>query len=117
MKTKNILVIIVLLCTSQILFAQQQKKTQKAEIKISIRCDHCKMCETCGQLFRSELFKLKGVKNYELNEEEKTLTIYYNAQKNNIDAIRTYISKLGYDADHVKAVPEGYEKLDGCCKI
>ena len=26
------------------------------------------------------------------------------------------ISKLGYDADEVKADKEAYEKLDGCCK-
>lgn len=117
MKIKNILVIAVLLFSTNIIFAQKQKKTEKAEIKISINCDHCKMCETCGQLFRTELYKLKGLKNYELDENKKTLTVYYTPQKTNLDAIKTYISKLGYDADDVKAVPEAYQKLDGCCKI
>jgi len=30
--------------------------------------------------------------------------------------IRAAISKLGFDADNVKADPTAYEKLDGCCK-
>ncbi|ODS89260.1 MAG: hypothetical protein ABS44_05130 [Chryseobacterium sp. SCN 40-13] len=116
MRVKNALLVIVLLYTTNVLFAQKQKKTEKAEIKISMDCDHCKICETCGKLFEKELYKIKGLKSYDLNEEAKTLTVYYNAKKTNIETIRTAISKLGYDADDVKAVPEAYAKLDGCCK-
>ncbi len=113
---KITLLAITLLCTSATLFAQKQKKTEKAEIKISINCDHCKMCETCGQKFEQELYNIKGLKRYELNEEAKTLTVYYSTKKTNLQNIKTFISGLGYDADDVKAIPEAYQQLDGCCK-
>jgi len=53
---------------------------------------------------------------YELDDKAMTFTVYYNAKKNNVQTIREAISKLGYDADGVKADPKVYESLDGCCK-
>ncbi|HUH26127.1 MAG TPA: heavy-metal-associated domain-containing protein [Flavobacterium sp.] len=94
----------------------QTKESGKAEIKLSIECDHCKVCETCGLNFRDNMLKTKGVKMYELDEETKTMTVYYNPKKTNLATIKTAISKLGFDADEVKADPEAYERLDGCCK-
>ena len=41
--------------------------------------------------------------------------VYYPI-KTDLDKIKVLISKLGYDADDVKASPEGIAKLDGCCK-
>jgi len=94
----------------------QTKESGKAEIKVSIECDHCKVCETCGMNFKDNMLKIKGVKMYELNEEKKTLTVYYNIKKTDLSTIKTAISKLGFDADEVKADPTAYTKLDGCCK-
>lgn len=93
-----------------------QKTTQKAVIKTTLHCDHCKECETCGQLFKTEMLKIKGLKMYELDDKKMTFTIYYNSKKTNIEAIKIAISKLGYDADDVKATSEGIASLDGCCK-
>jgi hypothetical protein len=45
-----------------------------------------------------------------------TITVYYNEKKTNLQTIKTAISKLGFDADDIKADKEAYEKLDGCCK-
>jgi len=95
----------------------QNKKNVKAEIKLSIVCDHCKVCETCGDNFKNNILKISGVKMYELNEEKKTITVYYNSNKTDLHIIKTAISKLGFDADDVKADPIAYNKLDGCCKI
>ena len=96
--------------------AMAQKTNQKAVIKTVLNCDHCKQCETCGMKFKMELLKIKGVKMYELDEQAMTITVYYNGKKTNLQTIKEGISKLGYDADEVKADPEAYEKLDGCCK-
>jgi periplasmic mercuric ion binding protein len=96
--------------------AQQTKKNQKTVIKTVLYCDHCKICETCGKNFQENMLKVKGVKMYELDEEKMTLTVYYNPQKTNLATIKTAISKMGYDADDVKADAVAYEKLDGCCK-
>lgn len=94
----------------------QAKKTEKAVIKTVLHCDHCKACETCGENFEKNMLKIKGVKMYELDEKAMTLTVYYDPKKTDIDAIKTGISKLGYDADNIKADAIAYEKLDGCCK-
>lgn len=114
MKIRNIILVAVMLLVTNTLFAKN--KTEQATIKISINCEHCKMCETCGELFEAKLYKIKGLKKYVLNEEAKTLIVYYNPKKTNLQEIRTYISELGYDADDVKAAPDAYDKLDGCCK-
>lgn len=96
--------------------AQKKSTNQKAVIKTTIYCDHCNQCETCGQNFQSNVYKIKGVKMYELNAEDMTITVYYNTKKTNLETIKTAISKLGYDADEVKADAVAYENLDNCCK-
>jgi len=95
----------------------QQKTNQKAVIKTNIYCDHCKECETCGLKFKDQMLKITGVKMYELDEKNMTITVYYNAKKTDLMTIKKAISKLGYDADDVKATSEGLATLDGCCKI
>lgn len=94
----------------------QSKKNEKAIIKTTLYCDHCKACETCGQNFDSNMLKVAGVKMYELDEKNNTITVYYNARKTDLLAIKNAISKMGFDADDVKADPDAYDKLDGCCK-
>ncbi len=94
----------------------QSKTNQKAVIKTEFYCDHCKECETCGKNFQANLYKIKGLKMYEIDEENKTITVYYNSKKTNLETIRKIISDLGFDADDIKANPLAYEKLDDCCK-
>jgi len=93
-----------------------QKTNQKAVIKTTLDCDHCKECETCGLKFKTEILKIKGVRSYELDDKAMTFTIYYNPKKSTLQAIKEGIAKLGYDADEVKATAEGIASLDGCCK-
>lgn len=113
---KNIIALIITFLSFSTSFAQEPKKNQKAVIKTAIYCNHCKECETCGKNFQANMLKIKGLKMYELDEKKMTITVYYNAQKTNLQTIKTAISKLGYDADDIKADPSAYEKLDGCCK-
>jgi mercuric ion binding protein len=94
----------------------QEKKIQTATIKTTIYCDHCKVCETCGQLFNQKLLKEPGVQMVVLDEEKMTIKVTYNTKKTDLGKVKTAISKLGYDADDVKADPAGYKNLDGCCK-
>jgi copper chaperone CopZ len=117
MKTlKTILTVIITIISIQTSVAQTGKKNEKAVIKTMIYCGHCKECETCGKNFQENMLKIKGVKMYELDDKKMTITVYYNGQKTDLKNIKTAISKLGYDADEIKAEKEGYEKLDGCCK-
>ena len=112
---KNLLFIILFnLCTVAV-FAQETKKNQKAVIKTNIVCDHCKECETCGGNFKANMLKIKGVKMYELDEKNETITVFYNAQKTNLKTIKDDIAKMGFDADEVKADVAGLNQLDSCC--
>lgn len=112
---KSVLVVFAVFLISNTAIAQ--KKNGKAVIKTVLNCDHCKQCETCGLKFQTEMLKIKGVKMYELDDKAMTFTIYYNPKKTNLRAIKEGISKLGYDADEVKATAEGIASLDGCCKV
>ncbi len=114
---KNSILIVVFSLFAFSVSAQQNKKNQKAVIQTTINCDHCKECETCGILFKTNLYKTKGLKSFELDEEKMTITVYYNAEKTDLQTIKTAISKLGYDADEIKADVASYEKLDDCCRI
>ena len=94
----------------------QQKTIQTAVIKTQIYCDHCKQCESCGDKFNKTLLKEKGVQMVVLDDKEMTIKVTYNSKKTNLEAIKTAISKLGFDADDVKADAVAYEGLDDCCK-
>ena len=59
----------------------QEKKIQTATIKTTINCDHCKACETCGQLFNQKLLKEPGVQMVVLDEEKMTIKVTYNKKK------------------------------------
>lgn len=111
---KSILIIVLLFSISNTAFAQ--KTNQKAVIKTVLHCDHCKQCETCGLKFKTEMLKINGVKMYHLDEKAMTFTVYYNSKKTDLQTIKVAISKLGYDADEVKAEIKAYESLDECCK-
>jgi len=93
-----------------------QTKVATIKVQASIYCDHCKRCESCGSRLEKAVFTERGIKRVDLDEESKNLTIIYNPQKTSPEKIRAAISKVGFDADDVKADPEAYEKLDECCK-
>jgi copper chaperone CopZ len=86
------------------------KKTDVLKIKTSARCGMCK------ERIEKNLVFEKGVKSAELNLEDKILTVSYRPDKTDPDKIRKAVSRIGYDADHVLADPEAYEKLPPCCK-
>ena len=109
---KSIVVVFAVFLISNTAIAQ--KTNQKAVIKTTLHCDHCKQCETCGLKFQTEMLKIKGMKMYELDDKAMTFTIYYNPKKTTLRAIKEGIAKLGYDADDVKATAEGIASLDQC---
>jgi len=116
MKTllKSLLLFIGMLAFSNTAFAQ--KTIQTATIKTLIHCDHCKVCETCGEKFNKTLLRKKGVQMVTLDEKAMTIKVVYNSKKIDLDTIKLAITKLGYDADDLKADLTAYEGLDNCCK-
>ena len=113
---KLILIVFATFLFSNTVSAQEQKTVQTAVIKTAIYCDHCKHCETCGDKFNQKLIKEKGVQMVVLDEKAMTIKVTYNSKKTDLQKIKLAISKLGYDADEVKAEAVAYEGLDDCCK-
>lgn len=109
-------VIVLLMFFSVSTFAQKKDNIKTAVIKTMIYCDHCKQCETCGDKFNKDLYNEDGIKRVDIDSKAMTITVIYDSRKTDIDKIRLFISKLGYDADDIKADPTGLAKLDGCCK-
>lgn len=115
---KTVLVVFAIALSSANANAQDQKQktTQTAVIKTAIYCDHCKVCESCGDRLEKTLLKEKGVQMITLDDKAMTIKVVYNSKKTDLTKIKTAISKLGYDADDIKADAVAYEGLDGCCK-
>ena len=109
-------VIVLLMFFSVSAIAQKKDNIKTVVIKTMIYCDHCKQCETCGDKFNKDLYNEDGIKRVDIDSKAMTITVIYDSKKTDIDKIRLFISKLGYDADEIKADPAGVAKLDGCCK-
>jgi len=95
-------------------FAYSQDKAKKEvktiEFKVLGNCDQCK------KRIESNLMYEKGVKFCKLDVPSKNLTVTYNPEKIQPEQLKRAISKLGYDADELKADSLAYSKLPECCK-
>lgn len=96
--------------------AAAQDKLETITIKTSIVCDHCMECDDCGYNIDTHVRKAKGIRKVKINPEANTVEVTYRTDKTSPEEIRVALSKSGFDADDVKADPEAYAKLDGCCK-
>ncbi len=74
------------------------------------------LCSTCKKTIEHEMSFEKGVKSSDLDIETRVLTIIYEAKKTNLEKLRIAVTKIGYDADSLKADPKAFNKLPDCCK-
>ena len=75
------------------------------------------VCSKCEALFKENVPFFKGVKDYSYDSKTSKMTIAYDSKKTNPDLLRQQISKLGYNADNVKADPAARAKLPACCQV
>ena len=97
-------------------FSQKEKKVKTVVIKTTIYCDHCKICESCGGRILKQLYNEDGIKSTSVDSKANTITVVYDTRKTDVEKIRVLISKMGFDADDIKADPIAVSKLDDCCK-
>ena len=57
-----------------------------------------------------------GVTKVNVDYKHKKTKVTYNAERTNIENIKTAIANVGYDADDITANEESYQKLPKCCK-
>ena len=89
---------------------------QTVVIKTKIYCSHCLHCGSCAPTIEGALLKEKGVSKVAIDPTAGTITVSYDEKSLSVEAMRTVISNLGFDADEVKADATAYENLAGCCK-
>ena len=94
--------------------AQQSKAASKNEQTVTIQTNG--VCQKCADKFKENVPYFKGVKSYNYDMKTAKLTITYDSKKTNPDQLRQQISKLGYNADDVKADPAARAKLPACCR-
>jgi mercuric ion binding protein len=106
-----------MLITFAVLFSVIVLNAQDPDPKIKeIKIQTSAICGMCEERIESNMAYEKGVKSVELDDETKIVTITYRVDKTDPKKLREAISKLGYDADDVKADPKAYAKLPACCK-
>ncbi|GAB3335477.1 hypothetical protein GCM10027299_44500 [Larkinella ripae] len=93
-------------------FGARATDDNEKEVKIKTSA----VCSMCKERIQRNLAFEKGVKESNLDLNDKVVTVRYNPKKTDIDKIKANISKTGYDADEVTADEKGYAKLPSCCK-
>jgi len=115
MKNIRMMAILAALIFSVTLNAQEAKKEKDKSIK-EIKIQTSAQCEDCKERIEDKMAYEKGIKFVELDLETKIVTLKYRADKTDAEKLKKAISKIGYDADDVKADPEAYAKLPACCQ-
>lgn len=82
----------------------------------TLRIHTSSLCEMCKKTIERDLSFEKGVKDVSLDIDSKTVTVIFLPGKTNPDKIRHALTKIGYDADSIKADAKAFEKLPDCCK-
>lgn len=70
----------------------------------------------CKRAIEGDLAFEKGVTYSNLDLETNVVTVVYKPKATNPDILRTRLTKIGYDADSLKAIPAAVDKLPECCK-
>lgn len=91
------------------LFAQD-KEVMEVKIKTSAQSDACKMNIEKALAYEA------GVVSSNLNLNTKFVNVKYKSHKTNHEKLRVAISKVGYDADGIKANQRAYDRLPAGCK-
>lgn len=93
-----------------------QKEQIKAAKGNQVEIQTSAICAMCQHAIEYDLTFAKGIKNAELNLDNKVVTVVYNPDKITEDEIRERITKVGYHADEMERDAEAYENLPFCCK-
>lgn len=111
MKILITLIIIGFIAVStQSVTAQKAKKTATITIKTSAQCEMCK------ERIEKAMAYEKGVVSTNLDIETQVLTVKYKVAKTTPEKIKIAITKIGYDADDLKADLKAHDKLPKCCQ-
>jgi periplasmic mercuric ion binding protein len=104
---KKLIFILIAMMGSHFVSAQ----TDSVKIMTSALCSECK------ERIEHDLSFEKGVKSSSVDLDSNVVTVIYNSKKTDPQKIRLAITKIGYDADTLKADLKAFNKLPECCRI
>lgn len=104
---KKIMLLLLVVMTTLGLSAQS---TQNVTIQTNGKCGRC------AKVMQTAVPNFEGVQACTYDMATAKLTVSYDPKQTTAEAIRQGVSKLGYDADNVKADAEARAKLPACCR-
>ena len=107
---KRIKIIVTIIAVQIIIALNVQAQNDTLKIQTSA------VCETCKETIEHDLSFVKGIVSSDLRVKTHELTVIYDPKKIDANKIRTEVTKIGYDADSLKADPKAFKKLPECCK-
>ncbi|MDR2868265.1 MAG: heavy-metal-associated domain-containing protein [Bacteroidales bacterium] len=118
MKRTLILALVAILSLSG--FAQTKKEaiddSKKPEVQQMVVIQTNGVCGMCKDRIMENVPFFKGISDCSYDMATSKVTVKYDPKKTTPDAIRQGISKIGYDADAVKADAAVRAKLPACCR-
>jgi len=108
MKTKSMMLVVVLLLFSLTSLFAMTAKTEK--IKVYGNCGQCKT------RIEKAAKSLQGVTKATWADKDEILTVTFDDTKTSVSKIEEEVAKAGHDTDHTRATDKTYNALPGCCK-
>jgi Cu(I)/Ag(I) efflux system membrane fusion protein len=73
-------------------------------------------CSMCKERIEKAAKSLDGVSKAKWDKAKKELTVTFDPDVTNVEAIEKEVAAVGHDTENVRAKDEVYEKLHSCCK-
>ncbi len=88
-----------------------QTKAETADVSITTA-----VCELCANRIQTAVAETDGVKEVEVDIENRLAHVTFYSAKTNLAAIVNSITAAGYGANDKPADPAAFAKLPDCCK-
>lgn len=106
MKTRNLLIVAMLVFATSIFARAEKTETFKV-------AGNCGMCE---KRIEKAAMSVDGVSEADWDSEKQSITVVYDESKAKLEDIEKAIAKVGHDTEGAKADDKVYDTLHGCCK-
>lgn len=110
MKKICVIILFVIFCGTT-MFAQNKKNTKTVEISIPGYC-----CKGLNATIEKTLAYERGVVEWTLHQENKSVTVVYRDSKTNPQKIEKALAENGVRTENFKPNPRAIEKLPKCCQ-
>lgn len=94
MKTRSIILSLIMLCSFIGLSAQNKKDDRRNTVIFNVPMD----CQSCKNKIEKNIAFEKGVKDLDVNLEKQIVSVTYDTKKTDVEKLQSAFGKLGYKA-------------------